>query len=172
MEQILDDFSQENNDTLKDWATFVQSPHDTYYVEKWIAIEDNGKDSFNIGAFFFGAFWMLYRKMYKESIIVMMLILLETYLEGYIISIFEWWEYEVVLNLISSLTIATVIGFFGNRLYLNSTNQKIKELKVINREQSAYQSVLAYVGGTSWAAVAIGFSLYCLFFFILYSLEL
>lgn len=56
MASILDDdFAPNTNPSLADWSTFIGVPHDKYYIRQWVALEETGKYSFNIGAFFFGA---------------------------------------------------------------------------------------------------------------------
>jgi len=167
MENILDeDLAKSKNPSLADWATFIGIPNDKYYIQKWLELEESNKYSFNIGAFFFGLLWLVYRKMYVESIILLGFILLEGMIEEFLLAQFDYFD-ATTTNLISivvSIAISTIVGFLGNKLYLNHTNRKIEAIKKEKHSAEAYQQILKERGGTSMTAAIIGLLLYMLFF--------
>ncbi|MBO0952407.1 DUF2628 domain-containing protein [Fibrella forsythiae] len=132
------------NDSLR----FFFGPQADYYTG--VAEDlDEGKTRFNEGAFFFGMFWMAYRKMYANAAITFTFIMTESVLE-------DWLIPEVsktfVYSLVSNILIASVIGFAGNRLYINFARKRVAAIAP-NVDVPTDSEVIARLrkqGGVSW----------------------
>ncbi len=154
---------QKTTPSLRDWSIFIGTPHDKYYIRKWLELEETGKYSFNIGAFFFGVSWMIYRKMYVESAFLLIFLFTEGIFEELLLEQLGFTN-TTIFGYLSSIGIATIVGFVGNKIYLNHTNRKISAIKNENYTETTYQQVLKERGGTSILAVVIALSIFILFF--------
>ncbi len=132
------------------YLPFFFGPQADYYTS--VADDlDEGKTRFNEGAFFFGMFWMAYRKMYGHAAITFALIMAESMLEDRLIpQLSKTFAY----SLISNLLIASVIGFIGNRLYIDFARKRVDKLTGHTRSYTIPdQDVIVQLrqqGGVSW----------------------
>lgn len=159
MREILDDIDGSMNESSRtsELAQYVGSKKD-YYLQKWDKIEKGNWLSFNLGACFVGAGWMLYRKMYLEASILILLIIVESHITTNFL--YQYFNDTNILDLGIQLIYTFGTGFFSNYLYLKSAERSIVKLKNLNLEEADYQEKLAKTGGTSWNAVIIGLILY------------
>ena len=84
------------------------------YIEKWTA--DSFWKRINWAAFFFGLFWMGYRRMYKEVLIFMLIL-------------FAASSFSVIFSITIPNVFCIIFGLIGNQLYLNSIERKIKKIE-------------------------------------------
>ncbi|ALI99909.1 DUF2628 domain-containing protein [Rufibacter tibetensis] len=99
-----------------------------YYLQKLEQYREGRKITFNIAAFFFGIFWMLYRRMYKQGLIIMVALTVESYLLSLAIQQYGISESDArMLNNISTLFWSTLVGFLGNWLYLKQAQAKVEQ---------------------------------------------
>lgn len=106
-----------------------------YYMGKFA--ENEGKTIKGInGAAFLGLFWMLYRKMYIEAAVFMVLSYAMTYVSS-----------------ASGLLLTIGIMLVANTLYAKKIERNLK--KVENLSDAEAGEILAKKGGTSVAAVVI-----------------
>ncbi|RYF78631.1 MAG: DUF2628 domain-containing protein [Cytophagaceae bacterium] len=110
---------------------------------------DEGKTRFNEGAFFFGMFWMAYRKMYANAAITFAIIMAESALEDWLI---PEASKTFVYSLVSNVLIASVIGFAGNRLYINFARKRVAAIASNISELTDPEAIaqLRKQGGVSW----------------------
>ena len=163
MEDIIDHFEEDEDVNLKDWQLFI-GPKSTYYIPRWLEFKPGkSKASFNIAAFFFGAFWMLYRKMYIAAAIWFGLILFEGFFEVYVIE--EIFGEVSGLDKILNWVVAAIMGFYGNYFYFKNAEQKIARIRNSNYSDELYEEELQKQGGTSWIPPLLG-----LLFFVLLGL--
>ena len=156
MDEIIDHFEEDND--VKDWQLFVGNANE-YYIQKWLYLkEQNTKVSFNIAAFFLGAIWMLYRKMYLETLIWVCVILGVGLLGGLFFPAGN--EDGNTMSSVINIVLATIIGFHGDWIYLQFAEKKINEIKAGQFGQSAYEEELQLQGGTSFLPVFIGLGIY------------
>ena len=100
--------------------TFVGKNAD-YYLDRW---RDTTPKIFgwNLSAFFFSIFWLGYRKMYSDLIIISLLLLFAVIFPG---------KMETkLLTFITSIVISSTLG--GNRYYLIYMKKKIENIKSKN----------------------------------------
>ncbi|MEZ0539182.1 DUF2628 domain-containing protein [Fibrella arboris] len=136
---------------MTDYLPYFFGPRADYYCQVVDDLEQ-GKVRFNEGAFFFGMFWMAYRKMYANAAITFALIMAESALEDWLIPVLsETYAYMLVSNLL----IASLIGFSGNRLYSTFSRRQVARLtqRPILQDAASERDVLAVLrrqGGVSW----------------------
>lgn len=132
MEDILDDIRTDNNDERESWELFIQN-NSSSIIPKWQKFkETNTKFSVNIFAAIFGFLWAGYRKMYLVSF-------LQIALFGFL---FEFSEPLIIIVFFGYL-------FFGDWLYYNHAQKKLREIKQQNHTPNAYSLELKAKGGVS-----------------------
>lgn len=135
---------------MNEYLPFFFGPRADYYIGVTEDL-DEGKIRFNEGAFFFGMFWMAYRKMYVQAAITFAIIMAESALEDWLIpGLSKTFAY----SLISNLLIASVIGFIGNRLYVRFARRRVAELTqnvlTYSTPDASIVAQLREQGGVSW----------------------
>jgi len=118
-----------------------------YYVDRLGSIEHgNGLWlNFNWAAFFVSGFWMIYRKLYLQvGILILVLITIE--LSGL----------GALLDWVSPILIGSVIGFYGNYWYLQRFNRFDEMARDQSSDPSTQERYLHSKGGTNAVGVWIG----------------
>lgn len=141
-------------DRLQAYAAFV-GPRFAVYRRKWRldrAVQD--ANGWNWAAFLFGAFWMLYRRMYAAAAgwiaVLTALAFLETFLDA-------------SSGVSSAITLGSsaAAGALGNHLYLWHTERNIAQARASRpADTAALHADLAARGGTRWLAVILGLVAY------------
>jgi hypothetical protein len=126
-----------------------------YYYTRWQLCHEGRPITFKPWAFLFGIFWFLYRKMYFESLVIFLVLILQ----GALLQAFGIVNYspnprtlDVVLGLING----TVMGVLGNYLYIKHTERKIVAILQYNPTQAELNDEIERQGGTSIVPVLIG----------------
>ncbi|GGK56446.1 DUF2628 domain-containing protein [Rufibacter glacialis] len=111
-----------------------------YYLDKLEKYQAGTKITFNIAAFFFGIFWMLYRRMYRQGLLVMVALTAESYLLGIVIQQYGISDSNAkLLNNISTIAWSVLVGFLGNWLYLRQAQAKVAQ--ALEEEDSEQEAV-------------------------------
>jgi hypothetical protein len=113
-----------------------------YYFDKWGRAK-NPKiyAGWNWAAFFFGVFWLGYRKMFKTLItLIIMFFLIDT-----VLILFKSGSIKEV-----NLFFTFICGLCGNTFYYNYMKKEIKKIKEINPSEN---TKLSFYGGVSWGGV-------------------
>ena len=136
IEQINSNNFSTNLDIDKnDLEKFILKNTD-YYISKFEEIKITGnKISWNWSAFFLTGYWMLYRKMYIETLIMT----LATMLLGSI----------PVIGFLVPISVYIGLGMYGNTLYFNHVNKKM--LEISRFDSSMKDSLIVKKGGTNLA---------------------
>lgn|GEM_PF-1579515 len=119
--------------------------HAEVYLEKW-----REGSRWNWSAFFFDAYWLLYRKMYLYCLLFLIISSLTI---SSTVSLFirdagtAWFGLLVGFILYGIVKIA--LGFFANRLYFHHANRKISHITLIPYEPAPRERQIAKAGGTS-----------------------
>lgn len=171
MKEILDGeetFTEKETREKDLLIAFVGIQHD-YFLDKWKDMDQIIR-SFNIAAFFLTFLWFLYRKMYLEFIIFLVVLIAWiafdlSFLEPILsVPVFD------VYNKISTILVGFIFGVFSNYLYLKSAQRKINKLKMEGYSESELFKKVKKAGGTSILSVIIVFvALGLLTFFLLKS---
>jgi hypothetical protein len=142
--------------TLEQNLRIFVGDNEEYYERKW-----NKEYSWNWVAFFFTFFWLGYRKMFKQIII---LISLFTLLD--VIIYFLDTEDATATSLIFGFIFSLIYGFIGNSLYKKKAEKTIINIKRINYSEDNEEKEIAKKGGTSIAGIFGAIGLIILYFII------
>lgn len=126
-----------------------------YYLDRLERYRNGQKYSFNPFTFLFGLFWMLYRKMYIEAVVIILVLGVESFLEELILPEDLGRETEQLVNIISTIVLATIVGFIGNYLYLRKAHKVVEKAKAELAGSEEQVAFLRKQGGVSHLFLAI-----------------
>ena len=122
-----------------------------YYRKRQEELQSGKKISFSFYAFFLGFFWLGYRKMYKELLILFGSISIINIFSLLIVP--ESSSLDRVLNMFISVT----IGAYANYFYIKKAERTINEARLIYAEEGDQLEYIRSKGGTNaWAPVIVG----------------
>lgn len=125
-------------------AAFVGPRYD-YYQQKWAILEEgNGKIAWNWAAFFLGAAWLLYRRMYRYAFCFLGLVLI-----GDLATVLFGLPDAASRGL--SIGMGVVMGWHGNAIYLRHVQSRLQKIQSEHRP-SDVERQLALQGGTDLKA--------------------
>ena len=136
-----------------------------YYNSVLEDVKIGKKVIFGIFPFLLSVFWMLYRKMYLYSFVLLVFVSLFGELLEYIV-----FNYFGNINLsafttIHNIFIATLFGLFGNWLYINDAERKIIKLKNKYHDRETLIKEVRKMGGTDLVTPFIILAVLILFFY-------
>jgi len=102
----------------------TRDPSEGYYLSAFSKLEQNGKNTWNWGAFFGGTRWFNYRKMYWLGWIYC---LTEILLVNIISTTSDNKKVMLSLCLLCLLSVSFVLGMCGNRIYYRQVKKDIAE---------------------------------------------
>jgi hypothetical protein len=152
-------------DSLEDQLHQLQAfvgPRARYYLRKWLPkLEDPeaGDVSMNWAAFFLGAWWMAYRKMYRNMFILMGLMMCFSFIQQVVsIKLIQQPWVPAAISLIVNVLTMFVVGLCGNAWYLAHARRNIDALRGQGYNDEHLLYALSRKGGTNfWAGVGIVF---------------
>ncbi|HEX5169904.1 MAG TPA: DUF2628 domain-containing protein [Cyclobacteriaceae bacterium] len=122
-----------------------------YYLEKYKAYHQGDRTTFNIGPFLAGVFWFLYRKLYKQLIIVMIAIIVLGFIEVLLYDLFDIGDdTQNVFDFLLTWVFGGILGFLGNRLYFEQADKKINRILSETSDEDERIRNLTRAGGVSW----------------------
>ncbi len=126
-----------------------------YYQRKWQLVPGAIK-GFSVAAFFLGVVWMVYRKMYLYTAIVVALLILDGVLEAY---------FPLPDSVSKALTygIYAAFGIMGNTMYKAHVDKKIKEISATFPPEQVHAEIAKQGGVNLVGAWAFGVTLLILF---------
>ncbi len=131
-------------------AAFV-GPRASRYLAKWRQASPSARrTTFNWAAFFFGIFWLGYRKMYKVAVIFGGIMLLESLVQEIVFTGVLNRAVPAGLERAVNLGFALVCGFGGDGWYFSHALRSISELHAYGVEGGERLHALSVRGGTSW----------------------
>lgn len=143
-------------------AAFVGEKYDSYYREKWfegsdprLTVNDNGNSvhGFNFAGFFFGAFWLCYRKMYVLAFSVMITITIIDLILMYTLGMESYGALSTFLFIGTWIVIS---GILGNYFYFSTAVNAIKKTTDKTTDLDKARQQLTEKGGGSWAGAISG----------------
>lgn len=146
MKDVLDHFEQ-SDETVAEWRSFV-GPGADYYLQQWRRLRNGDWLTFNLYAFLFGIFWMLYRQMLRPTVIFLSVYFAEGFLERLVFQFLgfdaplSWWFFGRVI------LFALALGFLGNWIYYQYALHAIRRIKE-NYPPEDHQRLFLLKGGTS-----------------------
>ncbi len=165
MDDILDDIrDHEDNDKFKDWRIYL-GEQANYYIPKWEKIQSGQIITFNIYAFFFGIFWMLYRKMYRTALVIGAIMFVQIIAEESLRVNMNMTEEDFQpITWTFNILFSTCFALFSNLLFFNEAQRRISEVK--NSTVANYDIELMEKGGTSLISILVGIIFYVAVFFL------
>ncbi len=116
-----------------------------YYKEKFESLGEKKKISFNLVAFIFSTFWLLYRKQNIFAIAMLSI----TFFFGF---------FGTTLSIISSVVVCFITGFFGNYFYKKQVDVFAHRARTMHPDDKI--KYLTNKGGTSVISIVIGILVY------------
>ena len=99
--------------------------HENYYLTAFDRLEKSKTNTWNWSAFFFGGFWILYRKMYLYAFILIMGVCIIPLSYSMLTDI---GLSEIgIISASSSLVLHSLLGYFGNALYYRLVKKRVSE---------------------------------------------
>lgn len=144
-----------NEENIDYYQSFFGSNYE-YWTKEAVQLEMQGKTSFNLYAFFFGLFWFLYRKMFREVVVIVLVVMAVRYLEAVLIlNEIVAKENELVLSMCTTLGLSSLFGLFANKLYLRHCHLQVTQILAGDMEANAKIEVLKNKGGISYISPII-----------------
>jgi hypothetical protein len=128
------------DDSRQEMADFIAIKQQ-YYMEKFDYLEQKQKLSWNWAAFFFGLYWLLYRKMYKFFLLF--------FLINIIMIVCVPDEYTI-----SYIAMPIAMGWLGNFLYMFHVKEKLKAASELN-DLWAKDDYIRKKGGVGWLGTVV-----------------
>ncbi|WP_207432095.1 DUF2628 domain-containing protein [Sabulibacter ruber] len=114
------------NEDLEDYYRAYFGSDADYYLQKLTQYEAGVKITFNLGAFFFGIFWMLYRKLYIEALVALLVISGLPFLTKALVQSQSLpTGSDILINNIFTIVWSLLLGFGGNWLYILNAKRKV-----------------------------------------------
>ena len=152
---------QELIDDIRDFA----GRNADYYLKRWapVLLGRRRLCGFNPAAFVFGIFWFAYRKMYFMIVMVLFISVIMSPIERQLLAWFHYRGSEQTVSTVSALTLSSIAGVFGNRIYLWHALRKIDRVRRGGLSAAERGRRLARVGGVSLVSgLAIPFLVFAL----------
>ena len=127
-------------------SAYVGNKYNSYYQKKWQFTLGQLK-GFNITAFFFGAIWLIYRKMYLYATIFLVIISLD-------IAVEMFYPFPEAIGSGLTWTIAAMFGVMGNYWYKAHADKKVSQI-CASFPPEQVPAELAKQGGANLAAALI-----------------
>ena len=138
----------------EEFRAFIGPKQTDLYLDVWTPMLTGKRRgaSFNWAAFFLAGFWLPYRKMYLDTVILygigfLVLVLVDVHL----ISFRGAGEPPILVSLSFPLTllIAAICGAYGNRWYLSHAKKMIAVAREQELQRDVFLETLSNRGGTS-----------------------
>ena len=102
-------------------AFFGRQPD--YYLNRYKSFQSGKKFIFNPAAWFFGVFWLLYRKLWVEAFILLFI--------GLVIQLFFEWlllDYDTQMMIYTYFPASIILGFLANYFYLIHSERAVNKI--------------------------------------------
>lgn len=146
---------QSEEDFLK---LFIGKKNCDYYLREFSSIRHHKKPSFNLWAGLFTAAWLLYRKMYANFFLYVLLSNFFGYIAAFFIAFFlsrysgySQNDISLIAFLCAMILSITLCGIYANRIYLHHAESIIRRAS----RHSDKRNQIIHRGGTSWTPVIV-----------------
>jgi len=127
-----------------------------YYIPKLIAHENGKKFSFNLSAFLFGHFWVLYHRMYLNAFILFVIIVVESKFENILLKILgNTYNIDMSLRYLWYIIFGTLVGNLGDYFFLEHSKKRVKKIISTTDEEEIKMKKLKKSGSGNWILVVI-----------------
>lgn len=141
---------------IEDFEIYVGPKRTAYYLDRFMDYQDNHSFiKINWSAFFFGFYWLLYRKLYSDALLYFAVnSLLNKAISRYV----DLGIYTPIVSLAKGLTLMIVVGLFGNQKYVKNAVNKISKTKssLAGVDTDYLNKRISKIGGTNlWLPLGI-----------------
>lgn len=133
-----------------------------YYLKQLNYYEKGKKFRFSFSAVLFGVFWFLYRKMYLEFFVIIIIFYAESQFENYVLAELIGTEQTELFSFAVDIILMVILGIIGNNLYLKKAKRMVEQAQITSADPEQQKEFLAKKGGTSIVLVMIAFALFVL----------
>jgi len=138
-----------------------------YYLNEYRHQYIGRKWSFNLGSFFFGFLWFIYRKMYLLALAFFILTILSSQLELFIYAHFEvGYETRKVTSYLVPLIWGFASGFSGNYFYARHATKEVDTVIQTYPDEEQRLIVLKQKGGTTNSVYLFALLLVAFYFLV------
>ncbi|NCT93636.1 MAG: DUF2628 domain-containing protein [Chitinophagaceae bacterium] len=135
------------------YRSFFKADAD-YYISQLEKYQSGKRTSFNATVFANGLLWFLYRKLYKESLLIIGLILLYMILHFTIILHYFSQTTAVFIFLAFITLLWTTMGFVVNRLYIRKAVAIVQKARQETTDPPGIMRLVSQRGGVNlWAVI-------------------
>lgn len=128
-----------------------------YYTNMYKEFLNGRKFTFNVISFFFGPFWFLYRKLYIQGLLLLLLAAAVEQLGLLVLKHSGLAEnIQTMIYLVLNLSLSMLAGFMGNYLYMRKMEKNMEEVIVATENEEQRIKLLQKKGGTWILAYVIG----------------
>jgi hypothetical protein len=121
-----------------------------YYLSEYKACHNGVKFSFNIGSFFGGLFWFMYRKLFLQLLIIVGIITAIGFFQAIVSELFSLSEtVEKAFEMIVKIFTWLGLGFIGNYLYIKQSEKNIRTILSSTDDEEERLMRLQRKGGVS-----------------------
>jgi Protein of unknown function (DUF2628) len=120
-----------------------------YYIDKVIRYRADEKFTFNVWAFFFGIFWFLYRRLYLEAgIIIVILAAISLFENLFLVKLVSPQAFTQI-GLSINISVAFVQSMLANFLYVRKAERVVIESDASSNNEAVVQRLIVSKGGVS-----------------------
>ena len=120
-----------------------------YYLKQLEKYQSGKRLNFNFSVIALGISWFIYRKLYKESIVIFLIIAGLTALNFLLIKPYLGKEGNVLFFLIFALTFWAVLGFIANKIYIKKAELTVAAAKLNFQDDTEIRSEVIKKGGVN-----------------------
>jgi hypothetical protein len=133
-----------------------------YYLRCYQSFQSGHRFTFNIGAFFGGLFWVMYRKLFRQVLIMIAVIFVIALVEEFLyVRLKLNGSAEQATTLVINFVVWMALSFGGNYLYIQQTDKNLNAILNATPDEEKRMLLLRKKGGVS------SFPFYLIGFFIL-----
>ncbi len=141
--------------TREEVRAFVGDKSANYYWRSWQRVQGGGlRAGFNFAAFFLNFAWLLYRKMYREFLVLAAALVGLGVVHGVIEALTE--KNLDAIDKVENVVVAVTMGLLANGLYLRRAQRVIGNARAQEPDPARREALLRARGGTSWLGLLIG----------------
>jgi hypothetical protein len=131
---------------------------DNFDYYSTLILTQKANKSFNFYAFFFGGFWLLYRRLYYVFIALMAIMVIESLIQDWIVNFFKITSGIVILiNFIVAIIGAIVIGKIGDYYLIKHAQRKISKITHMYENNDIRIEKIRKSGAGNWLIFIIIF---------------
>lgn len=128
-----------------------------YYLKQVERYQSGKRLSFNFSVIALGIIWFIYRKLYKESLVIFLILACFTAVNFLLLRPYLGKEGNAVLFLLFALVFWVVLGFMANKLYIKKAVFTVTEVRSYLQDETQIKSEVMKKGGVNVWGLLLAF---------------